>query len=133
MIQQQTRLKVADNTGAKEVMCIKVLGGTGRKYANIGDVIVVSVKTATPGGVVKKGDVAKAVVGNCRAVVISLFAEIGSFPGCIILSALSSFNCPCNIFLCGSLIFEMTALFCPVDAMQCSSHHVDFSFVFVVA
>jgi len=62
MIQVQSRLKVADNTGAKEVMCIKVLGGSGRKYANIGDVIVVSVKTATPGGVVKKGDVAKAVV-----------------------------------------------------------------------
>ena len=62
MIQVQSRLKVADNTGAKEVMCIKVLGGSHRKYANIGDIIVVSVKTATPGGVVKKGDVAKAVV-----------------------------------------------------------------------
>ena len=62
MIQVQSRLKVADNTGAKEVMCIKVLGGSGRKFANIGDVIVVSVKTATPGGVVKKGDVAKAVI-----------------------------------------------------------------------
>ena len=62
MIQVQTRLKVADNTGAKEVMCVKVLGGTRRKYANIGDVIVVSVKSATPGGVVKKGEVAKAVV-----------------------------------------------------------------------
>ena len=62
MIQVQSRLKVADNTGAKEVMCIKVLGGTRRKYANIGDIIVVSVKTATPGGVVKKGDVAKAVI-----------------------------------------------------------------------
>lgn len=62
MIQVQSRLKVADNTGAKEVMCIKVLGGTRRKYANIGDIIVVSVKSATPGGVVKKGDVAKAVV-----------------------------------------------------------------------
>ena len=62
MIQVQTRLKVADNTGAKEVMCVKVLGGTRRKYANIGDIIVVSVKTATPGGVVKKGDVAKAVI-----------------------------------------------------------------------
>ena len=57
-----TRLKVADNTGAKEVMCVKVLGGSRRKYANIGDIIVVSVKTATPGGVVKKGEVAKAVV-----------------------------------------------------------------------
>lgn len=62
MIQVQTRLKVADNTGAKEVMCVKVLGGSHRKYANIGDIIVVSVKTATPGGVVKKGEVAKAVV-----------------------------------------------------------------------
>lgn len=62
MIQPQTYLVVADNTGAKEVMCIKVLGGTGRKYANIGDVIVCSVKSATPGGVVKKGDVVKAVV-----------------------------------------------------------------------
>ena len=62
MIQVQSRLKVADNTGAKEVMCIKVLGGSRRKYANIGDVIVVSVKSATPGGVVKKGDVAKAVI-----------------------------------------------------------------------
>lgn len=62
MIQQQTRLKVADNTGAKEIMCIKVLGGTGRKYANIGDIIVASVKQATPGGVVKKGDVIKCVV-----------------------------------------------------------------------
>ena len=62
MIQVQTRLKVADNTGAKEVMCVKVLGGTRRKYANIGDIIVVSVKSATPGGVVKKGVVAKAFV-----------------------------------------------------------------------
>ena len=62
MIQVQSRLKVADNTGAKEVMCVKVLGGSGRKFANIGDVIVVSVKSATPGGVVKKGDVAKAVI-----------------------------------------------------------------------
>lgn len=62
MIQQQTLLKVADNTGAKEIMCIRVLGGTRRKYANIGDVIVASVKKATPGGVVKKGDVIKAVV-----------------------------------------------------------------------
>ena len=62
MIQQQTLLKVADNTGAKELMCIRVLGGTGRKYANIGDVIVASIKKATPGGVVKKGDVVKAVV-----------------------------------------------------------------------
>lgn len=62
MIQVQTRLRVADNTGAKEVMCIKVLGGSWRKYASIGDVIVASVKTATPGGVVKKGDVVKCVV-----------------------------------------------------------------------
>lgn len=62
MIQPQTRLKVADNSGAKELMCIKVLGGSKRKFANIGDVIVCSVKEATPGGVVKKGDVVKAVI-----------------------------------------------------------------------
>lgn len=62
MIQTQTRLAVADNSGAKEVMCIKVLGGSGRKTANIGDIIVCSVKSATPGGVVKKGQVVKAVV-----------------------------------------------------------------------
>ena len=62
MIQQQTILKVADNTGAKEIMCIRCLGGSFKKTANIGDVIVASVKTATPGGVVKKGDVVKAVI-----------------------------------------------------------------------
>lgn len=62
MVQQQTYLKVADNTGAKELMCIRVLGGSGRRYANIGDVVVASVKKAAPGGVVKKGDVVKAVV-----------------------------------------------------------------------
>ena len=62
MIQQQTYLKVADNTGAKELMCIRVLGGSGRRYANIGDVVVASVKKAAPGGTVKKGDVVKAVV-----------------------------------------------------------------------
>lgn len=64
MVQPQTRLKIADNTGAKEIMCIRVLGGTRRKYAHIGDVIVASVKKATPGGVVKKGDVVKAVVAR---------------------------------------------------------------------
>ena len=62
MIQQQSYLKVADNTGAKEIMCIRVLGGSGRRYANIGDVIVASFKKAAPGGVVKKGEVVKAVV-----------------------------------------------------------------------
>ena len=62
MIQQETRLKVADNSGAREVLTIKVLGGSGRKTANIGDVIVCTVKQATPGGVVKKGDVVKAVI-----------------------------------------------------------------------
>lgn len=62
MVQQQSRLKVADNTGAKEIMCIRCLGGSYRKYAEIGDVIVASVKSATPGGVVSKGDVVKAVV-----------------------------------------------------------------------
>ena len=62
MIQQESRLKVADNTGARELLCIRVMGGSTRRYANIGDVIVASVKEATPGGVVKKGDVVKAVV-----------------------------------------------------------------------
>ena len=62
MIQAETRLKVGDNTGAKELMCIRVLGGTGRRYANVGDIVVCSVKKAIPGGVVKKGDVVKAVV-----------------------------------------------------------------------
>ncbi len=62
MIQQESRLKVADNTGAKELLCIRVLGGSGRRYANIGDVIVATVKDATPGGVVKKGDVLRAVI-----------------------------------------------------------------------
>ena len=62
MVQQQSRLKVADNTGAKEIMCIRCLGGSHRKYAEIGDVIIASVKSATPGGVVKKGEVVRAVV-----------------------------------------------------------------------
>ena len=62
MVQQQTRLKVADNTGAKEIMCIRCLGGSYRKYAEIGDIIMASVKDATPGGVVKKGEVVRAVV-----------------------------------------------------------------------
>ena len=62
MIQQQTILKVADNSGAKEILCIRVLGGSFRRYGNIGDVIVGSVKKATPGGAVKKGDVVKAVI-----------------------------------------------------------------------
>ena len=62
MIQMQTYLNVADNTGARELMCIRVLGGTRRRYANIGDVVVCSVKKAAPGGMVKKGDVVKAVI-----------------------------------------------------------------------
>ena len=66
MIQVQSTLKSADNTGAKEMMCIKVLGGSWRKYANIGDVIVASVKSATPGGVVKKGEVVKCVIVRSR-------------------------------------------------------------------
>ena len=67
MIQPQTRLKIADNTGAKEIMCFRVLGGTRRKYAHVGDIIVASVKKATPGGVVKKGDVVKAVVVRTKS------------------------------------------------------------------
>ena len=66
MVQQQTYLKVADNTGAKELMCIRVLGGSGRRNANIGDVVVASVKKAAPGGVVKKGDVVRSVKGIRR-------------------------------------------------------------------
>jgi len=66
MIQVESRLKSADNTGAKELLCIKVLGGSWRKYANIGDVIVCSVKSAAPGGTVKKGEVVKAVVVRTR-------------------------------------------------------------------
>ena len=62
MVQQETRLKVADNSGAKELLCIRVLGGSTRRYAGVGDIIVCSVQEATPGGVVKKGDVVKAVV-----------------------------------------------------------------------
>lgn len=62
MVQQESRLKVADNTGAKELLCIRCVGGSHRRYANIGDVIVASVKSAIPGGIVKKGDVVKAVV-----------------------------------------------------------------------
>lgn len=67
MIQQETRLKVADNSGAREILAIKVLGGSGRKFANIGDVIVASVKQATPGGAVKKGDVVKAVIVRTKS------------------------------------------------------------------
>ncbi|MBC3798371.1 50S ribosomal protein L14 [Acetobacterium paludosum] len=67
MIQQESRLKVADNTGAKELLCIRVLGGSGRRYANIGDVIVCAVKSAAPGGDVKKGDVVKAVVVRTKS------------------------------------------------------------------
>lgn len=62
MIQAETRLKIADNTGAKEILCIRVLGGSRRRFGNIGDIIVATVKEATPGGVVKKGDVVKAVI-----------------------------------------------------------------------
>ena len=62
MIQQESRLKVADNTGAKEILCIRVLGGSKRRYGKIGDIIVATVKDATPGGVVKKGDVVRAVI-----------------------------------------------------------------------
>ena len=66
MIHQESRLKVADNTGAKEVLCIKVLGGTSRRYARLGDEIIVTVKKAIPGGVVKKGDISTAVVVRAK-------------------------------------------------------------------
>lgn len=67
MIQQETRLVIADNSGAKEILTIKVLGGTRRRYANIGDIIVATVKDATPGGAVKKGDVVKAVIVRTKS------------------------------------------------------------------
>ena len=67
MIQQETRLRVADNSGAKELLCIRVLGGTSRKYANVGDIIVCAVKDATPGGVVKKGNVIRAVIVRTKS------------------------------------------------------------------
>ncbi|UQS85625.1 50S ribosomal protein L14 [Apilactobacillus apisilvae] len=68
MIQQESRLKVADNSGAREILTIKVLGGSSRRYAGIGDIVVATVKQATPGGVVKKGDVVKAVIVRTKAV-----------------------------------------------------------------
>jgi len=77
MIQEYTRLNVADNTGAKKVMCIRVLGGSKRRYASVGDVIVVSVKSAIPGGGVKKGDISKAVVVRTKK-------EIGRKDGSLI-------------------------------------------------
>lgn len=76
MIQQQSILKVADNTGAKDIMCIRVMGGSHRKWGNIGDVIVASVKKAAPGGVVKKGDVVKAVIVRTKR---GLRREDGSY------------------------------------------------------
>ena len=76
MIQPQTRLKVADNSGAKEIMCIRVLGGSFRRDGSIGDVIVASVKTATPGGTVKKGDVVKAVIDNFDGTTEVLFLTL---------------------------------------------------------
>ena len=76
MVQMQTYLKVADNTGAKELMCIRVVGGTRRRYANIGDVVVASVKKTTPGGVVKKGEVVKAVIVRSKS---GLRREDGSY------------------------------------------------------
>lgn len=76
MIQQETRLNVADNTGAKEILCIRVMGGSFRRTANIGDVIVASVKAASPGGVVKKGDVVKAVIVRSKK---GLRREDGSY------------------------------------------------------
>ena len=69
MVQQETRLKVADNSGAKELLCIRVLGGSKRKYGNVGDVIVATVKSATPGGVVKKGKVVKAFILRSKKVI----------------------------------------------------------------
>ena len=89
MIQTETRLKVADNSGARELLCIRILGGTSRKTANIGDIIVCAVKDATPGGVVKKGDVVKAVIVRTKS---GLRREDGSYikfndNACVIINA----------------------------------------------
>ncbi len=69
MIQQESRLKVADNSGARDLLCVRVLGGTGKRYARIGDVVVCSVKSATPGGVVKKGQIVKAVIVRSKSTI----------------------------------------------------------------
>ncbi len=69
MIQQESRLKVADNSGARELLCVRVLGGTGKRYARIGDVVVCSVKSATPGGVVKKGQIVEAVIVRSKSAI----------------------------------------------------------------
>ena len=69
MIQQESRLKIADNSGAREILTIKVLGGTGRRYAGVGDIIVATVKAATPGGAVKKGEIVKAVIVRTKATI----------------------------------------------------------------
>ena len=89
MVQQQTILKVADNTGAKEIMCIRALGGSYRKYAGVGDVIVASVKSAAPGGVVKKGQVVKAVVVRTKKAVRRKDGSYISFDdnACVLLNA----------------------------------------------
>ena len=84
MVQQQTILKVADNTGAREIMCIRCLGGSYRKYAKIGDVIVASVKTAIPGGAVKKGDVVKAVVVRTKK---ATKRADGSYVSCLLYTS----------------------------------------------
>lgn len=87
MIQQETRLKVADNSGAREVLTIKVLGGSGRKTANIGDVIVCTVKNATPGGVVKKGDVVKAVIVRTKSVFVVMTVHTSNLMKMHVLSS----------------------------------------------
>lgn len=85
MIQQQTMLNVGDNTGAKEIMCIRVMGGSYRKYANIGDIIVAAVKSASPGGMVKKGDVVKAVVVRSKRVYVVLTVLISALMKTLLL------------------------------------------------
>ena len=85
MIQQESRLNIADNSGAREILTIKVLGGTRRRYANIGDIIVATVKSATPGGTVKKGDVVKAVIVRTK-----IRVPLGVLSSLIITAALSS-------------------------------------------
>ena len=90
MIQQESRLKVADNTGAKELLCIRVMGGSTRRYAQIGDIITATVKDATPGGVVKKGDVVKAVVvRTVKVPVVKMVLILNSMRMLLLLSKMT--------------------------------------------
>ena len=104
MIIPESKLNVADNTGAKEIKCIRVLGGSFRRYGNIGDVIVASVQTATPGGVVKKGDVVKAVIVRTKKVSEEVTVLISDLTTMLQLSSITKSNQKVLVFLDLSLV-----------------------------